>query len=88
MHKKLFKNIVHGVREFHTYFIMNKDPVELPCFSTIHKCTATMRMLVYGVPGNLKDEYLWNPLPNGREVWATLFERANRRAGSSYQGIE
>jgi hypothetical protein len=29
MHKELFKNITHGVREFDIYFMMNEDTFRL-----------------------------------------------------------
>jgi hypothetical protein len=32
MNKELFKNILHGVREYDTYFMMKKDTVGLQGF--------------------------------------------------------
>jgi hypothetical protein len=100
MNKELFKNILHGVREYDTYFMMKKDTVGLQGFWSIQKFTAAMRMLDYRVPRDLKDEYICMSEStahvihvhilqgNGWEVWDTLFERANWRAYNSYHGTK
>jgi hypothetical protein len=37
---------------------MKKYITEIHGFSSIHKCTPTMRILAYGVPADAKEEYL------------------------------
>ena len=58
MSKDLFFKILHGVREFDPYFVMKKDCCGVPGFTSIQKCTAALRMLAYGTPGDAKDELL------------------------------
>jgi hypothetical protein len=60
------KDFLHGVvpddsacvRAFDNYFMMKKYITEIHGFSSIHKCTPTMRILAYGVPADAKEEYL------------------------------
>ena len=40
------------------YFECNKDALGKIGFSSYQKCTATIRMLPYGVPSDLIDEYV------------------------------
>ncbi|KAK1611389.1 hypothetical protein QYE76_035062 [Lolium multiflorum] len=47
MSKRLFMNILHGVREFDPYFKLKLDAVGVVGFSSIQKCTVVMRMLAY-----------------------------------------
>ncbi|XP_071683388.1 uncharacterized protein [Lolium perenne] len=58
MNKDLFLKIVHGVREYDTYFIAKRDCTGLWGFTSIQKCTATMRGLAYGAPPNTANDYL------------------------------
>jgi hypothetical protein len=58
MTKELFMEILHGVREFDPYFKLKHDAVGTAGFSSIHKCTAAMRMLAYGAPADAQDDYL------------------------------
>jgi hypothetical protein len=57
MNKVLFMKIVHVVRELNVYFL-SKDSTQTIGFSSIHNCTAAMRLIAYGAPGDSKDEYL------------------------------
>jgi hypothetical protein len=58
MNKDMFMTIVHGVREYETYFVMKKAAVALLGFSSIQNCTATMMMIAYGAPADKQDDYL------------------------------
>jgi hypothetical protein len=58
MSKELFMEILHGVRVFDPYFKMEHDIVGTGGFSSIQKCTTTMRMLAYGAPADPQDDYL------------------------------
>jgi hypothetical protein len=66
MSKDLFIKILHGVREFDSYFLhgmrefdpyfsLKHDGVGTAGFSSIQKCTAAMRMLAYGEPADAQD---------------------------------
>ena len=58
MNQELFKRLLHGVRAHDDYFELKKDVVGMWGFSALQKCTAAMRLLAYGAPGDSKDEYL------------------------------
>jgi hypothetical protein len=58
MSRKLFLNIVYAVRCFHNYFICKKDCTSMVGFSSLQKCTAALRMLAYGAPGDSQDVYI------------------------------
>jgi hypothetical protein len=58
MNKDLFLKIVHGVREYDTYFMAKKDCTGLWGFTSIQKCTAAMRCLAYGAPPDTANDYL------------------------------
>ncbi|XP_071677155.1 uncharacterized protein [Lolium perenne] len=58
MNKALFLKIVHGVREYDTYFMAKKDCTGLWGFTSVQKCTATMRCLAYGAPPDTANDYL------------------------------
>jgi hypothetical protein len=45
MNKELFISILHGVREHDKYFVMMHGFCGLDVFSSIQKCTPTMKML-------------------------------------------
>jgi hypothetical protein len=45
------------VSKYDTYFVMKKDVVGLPSFSSVQKCTAAMRMFAYGAPTDTQDDY-------------------------------
>ena len=48
MQRGLFKNIVHGVREYDKYFELKTDCTGLLGFSSIKKCSVALRCLAYG----------------------------------------
>jgi hypothetical protein len=58
MNKELFKKIVHVARVYDGYFMLKKDCTGMIGFSSYKKCTAAMRMIAYGTPGDARDEYL------------------------------
>ncbi|XP_071680175.1 uncharacterized protein [Lolium perenne] len=58
MNKDLFLKIVHGAREYDTYFMAKKDCTGLWGFISIQKCTAAMRCLAYGAPPDTTNDYL------------------------------
>jgi hypothetical protein len=58
MSRKLFLNSVHVVRRFDNYFICKKDFTSMVGFSSLQKCTAALRMLAYGAPGDSQDNYI------------------------------
>jgi hypothetical protein len=49
--------ILHRVRDYDDYFLLKKDVTGLD-FTSYKKCTVPMRMLAYGVAGDLVDEYM------------------------------
>jgi hypothetical protein len=55
---ELFLKIVHDVREYDKYFIAKQDCTGLWEFTSIQKCTAAMRCLVYGAPPDTANDYL------------------------------
>nr|XP_020146381.1 uncharacterized protein LOC109731619 [Aegilops tauschii subsp. strangulata] len=57
MSRKLFLRIVNDIREFNSYFICKKDCTGTVGFSSLHKCTTAMRMLAYGAPGDILEDY-------------------------------
>ncbi|KAK1618033.1 hypothetical protein QYE76_023550 [Lolium multiflorum] len=58
MSRKLFLEIVYAIRDFDPYFRCKADCTGLVGFSS-QKCTVAMRMLAYGAPGDVADDYLW-----------------------------
>jgi Plant transposon protein len=58
MAKHVFNRIREGVVEYDDYFRCKKDALGNIGFSSYQKCTAAIRMLAYGVPGDLIDEYV------------------------------
>jgi hypothetical protein len=58
MSRKLFLTILNGVRVHNSYFIARPDATGKLGFTSYQKCSAAIRMLAYGVPGDLIDEYL------------------------------
>jgi hypothetical protein len=58
MSRKLFLDIVYAVRHFGNYFICKKDCTGMVSFSSLQKCTAALRMLAYGAPGDSQDDYI------------------------------
>ncbi|KAI4995268.1 hypothetical protein ZWY2020_035171 [Hordeum vulgare] len=58
MSRHLFNRIIEGVVDYDDYFECKEDAVGKIGFSSYQKCTAAIRMLAYGVPGDLIDEYV------------------------------
>jgi hypothetical protein len=54
----LFISILHDVREYDKFFVPNHEFCGLACFSSIQKCTASIRVLAYGPPVGSHDNYL------------------------------
>jgi hypothetical protein len=58
MSKKLFLTILNGVRAHDDYFTARPDATGKLGFTFHQKCSAAIRMLAYGVAGDLIEEYL------------------------------
>jgi hypothetical protein len=58
MSQKLFLDIVYAVWCFDNYFICKKDCIGMVGFSSLQKCTAALRILAYGAPGDSHDDYI------------------------------
>ena len=58
MAKHVFNRIRIGVMEHEDYFKCKRDALGKLGFSSYQKCTTAIRMLAYGVAGDLIDEYL------------------------------
>jgi hypothetical protein len=56
MSRKLFGRIIEGVRLHNPYFRCKSDATSKFGFSSYQKCSAAIRMLAYGVAGDLVDE--------------------------------
>jgi hypothetical protein len=57
MSRKLFLRIVNSVREFDSYFVCKKNCTGTVGFSSLQKCTTAMRMLAYGAPSDIQEDY-------------------------------
>jgi hypothetical protein len=57
MGQKLFLGIVNAIQEFDSYFICKKDYTGTVGFSSLQKCTTAMRMLAYGAPDDIQEDY-------------------------------
>ena len=55
--RKLFLGIVNAIREFDSYFKCKMDCTGTLGFTSIQKCTTTMRMLAYKAPGDSLEDY-------------------------------
>jgi hypothetical protein len=55
---KLFLDIVYVVWRFDNYFICKKYFTGMVGFFSLQKCTAALRMLAYGAPGDSQDDYI------------------------------
>ena len=54
----MFNRIREGVVAYGPYFECKEDALGKLGFSSYQKCTAAIRMLAYGIPGDLIDEYV------------------------------
>jgi hypothetical protein len=58
MSRKVFLRILHKEREYDDYFRLKKDATCKLDFSSYKTCTVVVRILAYGVVGDLVDEYM------------------------------
>lgn len=58
MRQLLFVSILHDIQQVNEYFIQTRDATDAPGLSGVKKMTATLRILQYGVPVNVVDEYI------------------------------
>jgi hypothetical protein len=58
MSRELFLVILNGVRDYDAYFEAKYDCTGKIGFTSYQKCSATVRQLAYGVPGDLIDDYM------------------------------
>ena len=58
MNRGLFNKIVQAVRSYDPWFKLKKDAMGMVGFSSLQKCTAAMRMIAYGAPIDVVDDYL------------------------------
>jgi hypothetical protein len=57
MRRDLSLRLVDAVCAFDLWFVQSRDALGRLDLSSLHKCTAACRMLVYGCPANACDEY-------------------------------
>jgi hypothetical protein len=50
--------LLHGVRAYDDYFRLKKDTMDNLVFTSYHRYTVAVRMIVYGVFGDLVHEYM------------------------------
>jgi hypothetical protein len=58
MSRELFLIILNGVRDYDDYFEAKYDCTSKISFTSYQKCSAAIRQLAYGVPGDLTDDYM------------------------------
>jgi hypothetical protein len=58
MSRELFLIILNGVRDYDDYFEAKYDCNGKIGFSSYQKCSAAVRQLAYGVPGDFIDDYM------------------------------
>jgi hypothetical protein len=58
MSRELFLVILNGVKDYDDYFEAKYDCTGKIGFSSYQKCSAAIRQLAYGVPGDLIDDYI------------------------------
>ena len=58
MRRHVFNRIREGVVAHDPYFDCKEDTLVKLGFSSYQKCTVAIRMLAYGIPGDLVDEYV------------------------------
>ncbi|XP_052193783.1 uncharacterized protein LOC127802130 [Diospyros lotus] len=57
MHQSLFLRIQAAIETHDQYFVQIFDAVEVPGLSSLQKMIAVLRMLTYGSPADVVDEY-------------------------------
>lgn len=58
MSRNLFMCIHDGIISYDDYFIQKRNAAKIEGLSSLQKITAALRMLTYGVSGDMLDEYL------------------------------
>ncbi|CAK8539452.1 unnamed protein product [Lathyrus sativus] len=58
MHRHVFLRIVDALGNHDEYFQMRVDATDKMGLSPLQKCTSAIRMLAYGSPADLVDEYV------------------------------
>ncbi|WVZ49381.1 LOW QUALITY PROTEIN: hypothetical protein U9M48_000748 [Paspalum notatum var. saurae] len=58
MRRHVFKRIMDALGQWSPYFTLRKDCTNRTGLSPLQKCTAAIRMLAYGTPADMLDEYL------------------------------
>ena len=58
MRRKVFMRILRGVRDYDPYFQCRPDAAGKLGFTSYQKCFAAIRMLSYGMPADIFDEFL------------------------------
>ncbi|XP_010233156.1 uncharacterized protein LOC100845782 [Brachypodium distachyon] len=58
MSRKLFLKIAEYLRDYDDYFKLKRDAVGTLDFTSIQKCTVSLRLLAYGIPADTQDDYL------------------------------
>jgi hypothetical protein len=58
MRRPLFERIVERLRTWDRYFDLNYDAVGRAGLSGLQKCVAAIRVLAYGLPHDIVDEYV------------------------------
>jgi hypothetical protein len=84
MSQKLFLDIVYAVRRFENYFICKKDCTGMFGFSSLQKCTAALRMLAYGAPGDAEDDYIRMVESTAMECMSRFYRAVVSVFGSDY----
>ena len=59
MKRSLFLNIQSKVEAHDSYFVQKRNSANKLGLSSLQKIIVALRMLVYGVSGDLMDEYVW-----------------------------
>ncbi|XP_003559562.1 uncharacterized protein LOC100822590 [Brachypodium distachyon] len=58
MSRKLFLKIAEYFREYDDYFKLKRDAIGILGFTSIQKCTVSLRLLAYGISADTHDDYL------------------------------
>jgi hypothetical protein len=84
MSRKLFLDIVYVIQCFDNYFICKKDCTSMVGFSSLQKCTAALRMLAYGAPGDSQDDYIHMAESMAMECMSRFYRVVVSVFGSDY----
>jgi hypothetical protein len=58
MSRPLFVRLMEGVKIYDNYFVCKEDAIGKVRLSSYQKCTTTIRIIAYGVVGDLVHEYV------------------------------